>query len=46
MLPRLNADPNATVDVQQTQFSHDVVGVDEKTNGVRSPGAARRRCGN
>ncbi|KAL5597125.1 hypothetical protein FOBRF1_010918 [Fusarium oxysporum] len=26
MLPRLNADPNAQVDVQQTEFSHDVLG--------------------
>jgi len=26
MLPRLNPDPNAQVDVQQTEFSHDVLG--------------------
>lgn len=26
MLPRLNADPNAQIDVQQTAFSHDVLG--------------------
>jgi len=26
MLPRLNPDPNATVDVQQTEFSHDALG--------------------
>ena len=26
MLPRLNPDPNASVDVQQTEFSHDMLG--------------------
>ena len=26
MLPRLNPDPNATADVQQTEFSHDALG--------------------
>src|SRR5215217_9771424 len=26
MLPRLSADPNVTVDVQQTAFSHDALG--------------------
>jgi hypothetical protein len=26
MLPLLNPDPNALVDVQQTEFSHDVLG--------------------
>jgi hypothetical protein len=26
MLPRLTPDPNAQVDVQQTEFSHDVLG--------------------
>jgi hypothetical protein len=26
MLPRLNPDPNALADVQQTEFSHDVLG--------------------
>ena len=26
MLPRLNSDPQVLVDVQQTEFSHDVLG--------------------